>query len=768
MNRCCLTEMRRCLGLLALLLVVCAPTVNVRSAESGLKNASRGVTQIVAHRGASLERPECTLSAILRAIEVGASAVEVDVRTSKDGHLFLLHDKTLDRTTNGKGDPANLTLAELQQLDAGSFFDERYRGERIPSLIEAARACKGKVDLLLDLKEQGENYDSKVAGVIQGHGDPMRTIVGVRTVAQARHFRKLLPEARQLALIPGVDDIEAFAEAGVEFIRLWPRWLKENDQAVQRVRAAGKHLHLNGKTGSIEETLSLLVHQPESLLSDDPRRLVATLEKIATGNLPEKKIDQLLDMTKGGRVESGETGPGDLSFLNRDYRMMEVPDELVGLARLAFDGGSGARVVLEFRQPTVVFAVFDYNDGGSWSFGDGRSAKDHGWHQWREDVYCGSSNPDRDGEPNRADVWFREFKSGQALAGMPSWWLCMGIVDLDTARKIDGFREGLVTKTAPVIRRYSHVEDAAKIRPLKIPAFESVDSIRRWQQQQRKRFVENMIYPYSGKITVSAGESREMKGFRQEEFHVATGGERLFRYFRLTPLQGKETGKRRPAIVCFMGHGKVKQILEEESSYQHACAAYFARAGYVVFAMESVGMGPGADTHHDLDRSLRLEGRGWYSLLFAHQRILLDRVFADSGVDPERVGVAGVSTGGLLALSAAVMEPRIAAASVQGIFGSMRVSFIRDRDRHCGCGAIPGLLPEFDLPELALLVAPRPLHISNGEKDGFSPHEAERCLKLIEPIYKQAGGEKPFFTVPPGGHAFALKPAAKFFRKHLE
>lgn len=107
------------------------------------------------------------------------------------------------------------------------------------------------------------------------------------------------------------------------------------------------------------------------------------------------------------------------------------------------------------------------------------------------------------------------------------------------------------------------------------------------------------------------------------------------------------------------------------------------------------------------------------------------------------------------------------AASVQGIFGSMRTSFVRDRNSHCSCGAIPRLLPDFDLPELAVLVAPRALHISNGEKDGFSPREAERCLKLIEPIYRMAGGEKPLFTVPPGGHAFAIDEATNFFQLHL-
>ena len=740
---------------------VFACTVSAAAAETDSQRAAHAVTQIVAHRGASLERPECTISSIRRAIEVEATAVEIDLRTSKDGHIFILHDATLDRTTNGKGPASELTLAELQQLDAGSWFDKKYRGEKIPSLVEAASASKGKIDLLLDLKEQGDAYDRKVVKIIREQGDPAGTIVGVRSVKQARRFRELLPEAKQLALIPDVESIEDFGEAGSNFIRLWPRWLAESSEPVDRVRATGKRLHLNGASGSIEETLSLLAHRPDSLSSDNPRRQCATLKGIASGKLPHQALNVLVTPSENTRTERHESGPSGLTFLNRDYRMLELPEALEGLPRFVFDGGSGANMTLSFRKPAVVFAVFDYNDTSAWSFPDRRPAKDHGWHLWRANAYRGSSNEGRSG------IWFREFKTGQELSGLPAWWICLGVTDLETAKTIEGFREGLVTETPPAVRHFSHLANEARIRPLKVPEFDSRESIRRWQDPHRKQFVEKMLYPYAGPITVDPGESIERKGFQQEEFHVAMDSERLFRYFKLTPAGNSSNGGR-AAIVCFMGHGKVAQMLDEADSYQHACAAHFAREGYVVFAMENVGMEPGADTHHDLDRSLRLEGRGWYSLLFAHQRILLDRVFADSSVDPKRVGVTGVSTGGLLALSAAAMEPRVAAASVQGIFGSMRVSFIRDRNSHCGCGAIPGLLPDFDLPELALLVAPRPLHISNGEKDGFSPEEAERCLKLIQPIYLQSGGEKPVFTVPSGGHAFAIEPATGFFREHLK
>lgn len=252
--------------------------------DAAVRQAAANVSQIIAHRGASAERPECTISAIRRAIKVGATAVEVDVRTSRDGQLFILHDATLDRTTNGTGPASALTLAELQQLDAGSWFDAKFKNERIPSLIESARECKGRIDLLLDLKEQGDDYDRMVVSVIRKYGDPARTIVGVRSIAQAERFRKLLPKARQLPLIPSVDAIEDFAKVGVDVIRLWPRWLEDGDTPVKRVQAAGKGLHLNGTKGELDETRQLLQHRPDSLSSDDPRRLLTTLKKLAAAN----------------------------------------------------------------------------------------------------------------------------------------------------------------------------------------------------------------------------------------------------------------------------------------------------------------------------------------------------------------------------------------------------------------------------------------------------------------------------------------------------
>lgn len=235
-----------------------------------------GVKQIVAHRGASAERPENTRASTLRAIESGATAIEVDVRTTRDGKLVLLHDATLDRTTNGIGPVSERTLDEVRSLDAGSRFDPKFPGEKVATLEEVLTLCRGKVDVLLDLKEDGNDYVRRVMAAIQTHGDARRVIVGVRTVEQAKQFRLLLPESRQIGLIASPEEIEAFAAAGVETIRLWPKWITD-DTLVARVRKTGARLHLNGTTGTVEEIAPLLKYRPDSLSSDDPGRLLRTL-----------------------------------------------------------------------------------------------------------------------------------------------------------------------------------------------------------------------------------------------------------------------------------------------------------------------------------------------------------------------------------------------------------------------------------------------------------------------------------------------------------
>ncbi|GHJ41081.1 glycerophosphodiester phosphodiesterase [Streptomyces sp. TS71-3] len=95
---------------------------------------------VYAHRGARADEPENTLRSYRRALALGADGIELDIRLSADGHLVVIHDRTVDRTTDGEGAVADLTLARIKELDAGL-------GERIPTFDEAMEVCGDLVQI---------------------------------------------------------------------------------------------------------------------------------------------------------------------------------------------------------------------------------------------------------------------------------------------------------------------------------------------------------------------------------------------------------------------------------------------------------------------------------------------------------------------------------------------------------------------------------------------------------------------------------------------
>ena len=102
--------------------------------------------------GATPFAPENTVAAFRKAVEMGADLVEMDIRETKDGRLVIMHDVTVDRTTNGKGRVTDLTLAEIQKLDAGSWFDKKFAGERVPTLEQALDSLGGQALPDVDFK----------------------------------------------------------------------------------------------------------------------------------------------------------------------------------------------------------------------------------------------------------------------------------------------------------------------------------------------------------------------------------------------------------------------------------------------------------------------------------------------------------------------------------------------------------------------------------------------------------------------------------------
>ncbi len=128
---------------------------------------------ILAHRGASALAPENTLAAFDLALKLGAPAIELDAKLTADRQVVVLHDQTLNRTTNGSGPVTQQPLAALRELDAGSWFSADFRGERIPTLAEVFEAVGKKLIINIELTNYATPFDGLiqlVAALVNQHG----------------------------------------------------------------------------------------------------------------------------------------------------------------------------------------------------------------------------------------------------------------------------------------------------------------------------------------------------------------------------------------------------------------------------------------------------------------------------------------------------------------------------------------------------------------------------------------------------------------------
>lgn len=146
--------------------------------------------QVVAHRGCHTQAPENTFAAARACVDQSIPYIEIDVRVSADGVFYIIHDATVDRTTNGSGWVNQLNAAQLDQLDAGSWFHPRFRGEPVPRLEPFMRWIKGKAKIYIDFK--AENV-SPLIDLIYRTGMENDTFCWFAYSAQARKFRQGAP-----------------------------------------------------------------------------------------------------------------------------------------------------------------------------------------------------------------------------------------------------------------------------------------------------------------------------------------------------------------------------------------------------------------------------------------------------------------------------------------------------------------------------------------------------------------------------------------------
>lgn len=142
---------------------------------------------IVAHRGASAEAPENTPAAFRLAIEQQADAIELDCRLTRDGAVVVLHDARLERTTDGRGEVRDWTLAQIRRLNAAAHWKRRFPNERVPVLGEVLDLTRGRAQLFIELKPQApfsERGTARLAAAIEQDTEAGELPAGSHTAAE--------------------------------------------------------------------------------------------------------------------------------------------------------------------------------------------------------------------------------------------------------------------------------------------------------------------------------------------------------------------------------------------------------------------------------------------------------------------------------------------------------------------------------------------------------------------------------------------------------
>jgi len=177
-----------------------------RPIDAFMRPAASGKPHVIAHRGFSGAAPENTLAAFRRAIAADAEMFELDVLLSSDGHVVVIHDDTLDRTTDGSGPVADKTLAELQALDAGSWFGPGFAGERIPTLEQSLRLAKGFILVNVEIKTEAVTDEArggiveKTLAIIEDINMEGDVVISSFDPRALTHARQLSPDIRTASL----------------------------------------------------------------------------------------------------------------------------------------------------------------------------------------------------------------------------------------------------------------------------------------------------------------------------------------------------------------------------------------------------------------------------------------------------------------------------------------------------------------------------------------------------------------------------------------
>ena len=239
--------------------------------------------RMACHRGAGRYAPENTLPAFDKAIRLGADFIEFDVRTTRDGATFLLHDASLDRTTSGKGPIKESDRATIEKLDAGAWFARDFAGTKIPSLDTFLDAQGSRAELYFDAKDLSPEV---LARSLEKHGLIERTVVyqGIDYLAR---LREIAPKIRRMPPLREAKQLDEVV-ARVQPYAVDMRWSILSRDTIDACHARGIKVFSDalGLNETIPQYQQAISNGIDVIQTDHPVRVLRAIELMATKPTP--------------------------------------------------------------------------------------------------------------------------------------------------------------------------------------------------------------------------------------------------------------------------------------------------------------------------------------------------------------------------------------------------------------------------------------------------------------------------------------------------
>ena len=239
---------------------------------------------IFAHRGDLAHAPENTLPSFQQALQKGADGVELDAKLTADGHVIVIHDPTLDRTTNGKGRVAASTLEVIRKLDAGTWFNEKFAGTKVPLLEEVFETVGRDKMINIELTNYASPRDGlvlKVSELIKRHNNQSQILFSSFFPSNLKIAAQTLPAVpRGLLAMPGLVGLWArsFGFMFGDYQALHPHISNASREQVQRAHRLKRRVHV-WTANTPEEIVRLKEWGVDGIFTDDPQTAVRALER---------------------------------------------------------------------------------------------------------------------------------------------------------------------------------------------------------------------------------------------------------------------------------------------------------------------------------------------------------------------------------------------------------------------------------------------------------------------------------------------------------